>query len=377
LQRVSTHALRSGMKVGRSVYTNEGVILIKAGMHITEKNINRLKILDIPSIYIEDGFVDDIEIKEVISQQTRADAIKRVRDLFNKTEVHSKAGKITVILNEDKLTHIVETLLSEVLNSKDIMISLTDIRAFDDYTFAHSVNVCVLALITGKTLGLSKKSLTQLGIGAVLHDLGKVFIPKEILNKPDTLSVNEFEVVKKHPEDGFKLVKAKGMINDLSASVIFEHHERYNGSGYPRGLKKKQIHLYGRIVGVVDTYDALTADRVYRNAYLPYQAYEMLAGSGDNQFDYEVVKAFLSNIAIYPIGTFVELNTGQVGAVVDVIKGLTHRPKIRVFFEESARPVGHPYEVDLTSELSLMIDKVLKFEDLEKLSTTARRLQFS
>lgn len=197
--------------------------------------------------------------------------------------------------------------------------------------------------------------------------------PKEILNKLGNLTEEEFEIIKRHTEEGYNLVRAKKNISNLAASVIYEHHERVNGTGYPRGIRAEEIHLYSKIVGLVDVYDALTADRIYRKGYMPHQAYEMLAGTGNSQFDFEVLSAFLKNIAMYPVGVFVELNSGQVGTVIKTIKGLTHRPVIRVYFEEKNIPVSKPYEVDLSEELNLMITRVLDFEEVDKLSIKVKK----
>lgn len=368
MRKVPVHRLKPGMKVGRSVITSEGILLIRAGITLSNKIINRLKNMDIPSVYIDDGFINDIELVDVISEETRADALKRVRNIFSNTKIIKKGGKINYILDEKQVSELVNNIIDNLLQRNDILVSLSDIRSYDDYTYGHSVNVCVLALLTGNSLGLTNSSLFQLGAGALLHDLGKIMIPKKILNKPTRLTDEEFDIIKRHTIDGYKLIKSKNSFNHLAASVIYEHHERLNGTGYPRGLKGNDIHLYGKIVGLVDVYDALTADRVYRNAYLPHQAYEMLAGAGDNFFDYEIITAFLKNIAMYPIGSFVELSTGQIGIVVKNIKGLTHRPTVRIYFEKENYPVDNPYEIDLVEKIRVMITKVLDYDEVEKLT---------
>ncbi|KUO53387.1 MAG: hypothetical protein APF76_09095 [Desulfitibacter sp. BRH_c19] len=368
MRKVPADYLRQGMKLGSSVYTNEGIMLLRSGMILTKNAINRLKLMDIPSIYIDDGFIKDIEIENVISDETRNDAIKKVKNIFNNVENKQKCGRVSFILNESKIVGVVEKLLENLLQKPDILVSLSDIRSFDDYTFGHSVNVCTLALLTGNALKLPHSSLVQLGTGAILHDLGKILTPKEILNKPGALTDEEFNIIKMHSEDGYNLIREKSTIGNLATSVILQHHERIDGSGYPSGLKGNKIHLYSKIVGLVDVYDALTADRIYRKAFMPHQAYEMIAGSGDVHYDFEVVKAFLSKIAMYPIGSLVEINTGEVGVVIKTIKGLTHRPIVRIFFQEKNVPLGKPYELDLSTQLNITITKVLDFSEVDKLS---------
>lgn len=368
MRKVPVHYLRPGMKIGSSVFTSEGILLLRSGTFLTKNAVNRLKLMDIPAVFIDDGFIKDVDIAGVISDETRNDAIKKVRNIFGQMEIAKKAQRVCLVLDETKITDVVEKILENLLLRSDVLVSLSDIRTFDDYTYGHSVNVCILALLTGNALNLSRSSLIQLGTGAMLHDLGKILTPKEILNKPGELSEEEFKTIKRHSEDGYMLLREKGKIGSLAASVVREHHERIDGSGYPRGLKGDKIHILSKIVGLVDVYDALIADRVYRKGYMPHEAYEMLAAAVDIIFDFQVVKAFLDNIAMYPIGSFVELDTGQVGAVVKAVKGLTHRPVIRVFFEEKSIPVVKTYEIDLSTKLNVMITRVLDFLEVDKLS---------
>ncbi|WP_084296049.1 HD-GYP domain-containing protein [Desulfitibacter alkalitolerans] len=368
MRKVPVHYLRPGMKIGSSVFSSEGILLLRSGTFLTKNTVNRLKLMDIPAVFIDDGFIKDVEVVDVISDETRNDAIKKVRNIFGQVEIAKKAQRLCLVIDESKITDVVEKILENLLLRNDVLVSLSDIRTFDDYTYGHSVNVCTLALLTGNALKLSHNSLVQLGTGAILHDLGKILTPKDILNKPGALSEEEFNTIKRHCEDGYMLLREKGKVGSLAASVVREHHERIDGSGYPRGLKGDKIHILSKIVGLVDVYDALTADRVYRKGYMPHEAYEMLAAAVDISFDFQVVKAFLDNIAMYPIGSFVELDTGQVGAVVKAIKGLTHRPVIRVFFEDKSIPVVKPYEVDLSTKLNVMINRVLDFLEVDKLS---------
>lgn len=152
MRKVPVYALRPGMKLGRSIFTSDGIMLLRSGMLLTKKSINRLKLMEIPCVYIDDGFDNDVEVSDVVTDEVRSTAIKRVRSIFNKAKVSKKGCSISYVLNESNIRDIVENILENILSRNDVVVSLTDIRSFDDYTYGHSVNVCVLSLITGNAL---------------------------------------------------------------------------------------------------------------------------------------------------------------------------------------------------------------------------------
>lgn len=244
------------------------------------------------------------------------------------------------------------------------MINLSDIRTMDDYTFAHSVNVCILALLTGITLNYSRAALKLLGIGALLHDIGKVCIPLNILNKPGKLTPKEYKEICRHSELGYEMLRQQKGISQVSAQVALQHHERYDGSGYPQGLKGEDIHEFARITGVVDVFDALTADRIYRPAFPNYEAYEMLAAAGNFTHDYKIVEAFLYNIAVYPVGTLVKLNSGDIAVVIGTRRGQSYRPKVKLLFNDSGKAFKEKTIIDLAEELKYSVVRVLSEEEM-------------
>ncbi|MBC7326124.1 MAG: HD-GYP domain-containing protein, partial [Moorella sp. (in: Bacteria)] len=235
--------------------------------------------------YIRDELVGELEVEDIVSEQTRLEAIKTMKEIFAEVPAGGK-GRALQLLDTARIRWVVCRILDDLLDRKELMLNLADIRALDDYTFAHSVNVCILAMVTGLTLNYSRSALLHLGMGALLHDIGKTCIPLDILNKPGRLTMEEYKIVRRHTQYGFDILQMQKGVGPVSALVALEHHERYNGSGYPRGLKGEAIHQFASITGVVDVYDALTADRVYRRAYPSYEAYEMLAGAGNFTHDY-------------------------------------------------------------------------------------------
>lgn len=371
MYRISVDALRPGMKIAKAVYTSDGHILINQGVVVRERYISHLQRLGITSVYVEDDLAVGLVVEDVIDEATRIEAIKTVREFFVSSRQN---GSGRCLIPDEKLEKTVNQILEDLLSQRNLMVNLQDIRAVDDYTFAHSVNVCVLALITGIGLGLSKTQLTHLGMGALMHDIGKVKIPPSIMNKPGKLTDEEFAVMKQHTTIGFEILR--NQISLLTAHVALEHHERYDGSGYPNQLSGNDIHLFARICSVADVFDALTADRVYRKAFPPHEAYEYLAASGGSQFDFHVVSAFLRHVAAYPTGTWVELNTGEIGVVVKTKQGFSTRPVVRLYFgpEPDREQLRPPEDVDLAEVLDRLITRVVPREEVEKIACNLSKL---
>ncbi len=352
--KVNISSLEPGMKIGRTIYGARGEMLIRKGVELTPGHIRKLAQLEVSFVFIDDEsapgtVIPKIVVKDVIADQTRLAAVQQVKNILLETK---ESGRLVT---------------DELLSSSSLMVNLVELRSQDDYTFAHSVNVCVLALMTGITLELDKKELGVLGVGALLHDLGKVKIPDKILNKPDTLTKEEFKIMKKHTVYGYDLIRAAKGLEDVHARIAYQHHECYNGSGYPLGIKEKEFDEYAQIVAISDKFDALTANRVYRNAFPPHEAYEMCAASGNFWFKDHIVEAFLHNIAAYPSGVFIELNDCRIAAVIDTPKGHSMFPRVRVLFNQNRRLLPAPQEIPLSEQSELYITRTISTKEIQSL----------
>lgn len=350
--RISLENTRPGMILARDICSAEGKVLLAAGVRLDERYLARLKELGIPAVYVCDRLTEGIEIVDVVSAETRLQALATVKNLFQEAWDARR-------LNIKGARKTVDNIISEILYNKNALINLAEVRAYDDYTFAHSVNVCVLSIVTGISLNLSRNQLCELGIGALLHDIGKTRIDRNLLNKIEPLSVSEFEVIKKHSAEGFEILRQYPELSLLSAHVAFQHHERFDGSGYPRGLREQEIHAYAMITAVADVFDALTSDRVYCRGFLPHEALDLITTQAGVLFDPVVVNAFLENIAPYPVTTMVQLNTGEIGIVVDVNRGRQHRPVVRVLFDGNLQEIPGFHEIDLAKHENIYIARVL------------------
>lgn len=351
--KLNVQFLKSGMTLAKSIINSNGQILLQEGVRLKESYISKLIGLGISEIYVDIEEAADIVIQDVIREQTRFAAKQIMGQTMNRIYMGEP-------LNAQKILQTVNKILNDLLSNEDIMVNLSDIKAVDDYTFGHSVNVCVLSLIMGIAMDYQKAQLRDLGVGAILHDIGKVAIPQEILNKPGSLTNEEYNVIKTHTQLGYEILKKYTDISSASAMVALTHHERYDGKGYPFGKKAKEIHEFSRVVNIADVYDALTSDRVYKKKILPHQAVEYLTAMGNHQFDYDMVKKFILHIACYPVGTVVALSTGVKAVVVEVNKNYPNRPKVRYLWDREGNPCKQRLEIDLVQVPSVAIVEILE-----------------
>ena len=349
MRKVQIDYVKPGMKLARSIFTSNGNILLGCGVELTQRYIDWLKEKGIFNVYIEDDISEGIEIKDVISDETRIRAEKIVKNVMVDIIENNQ------ISEEFQIKKVVNQIVDELLENKDVLVNLNDMRLMDEYTFGHCVNVCVLSIMTGIAMGYNELRLRDLGVGALLHDVGKMRIPVSILKKPGRLTDNEYDEIKRHTILGFDILRNCDAISKISANTALTHHERCDGTGYPNGLHKDEIHEFSKIVAIADVYDAMTTDRIYRKAVQPYEAVEYLLEMGNTQFDYSIVKIFMNNISIYPEGSGVVLNTGEKGLVVKVNKGFPTRPHVRIIYDRNGHRCNKFEEIDLISHPSVFI----------------------
>lgn len=289
---ISLENAEEGMVLGRNIYSSNGTILIGKGTKLNKNYIYSLKKKGIATVYIEDDNFDDLFIDEIVADDTKKQAMDIISDKIRNLSLAEDK-------NIQEVKDIINIIIDELLSKDDFIIDLVDIRAIDDYTFGHCVNVCILSLITGMCLGYDRKKLIDLGTGAILHDIGKTLIPLQILNKPSRLEPTEYEEIKKHTVYGYEILKNVLNKKDTILDIVLSHHERFDGKGYPNGLVGEEIHEYSRIVAVADVYDALTSNRVYRRKAQNQEAIEYLYTMKHSQFDEKIVDLFVQNVALY------------------------------------------------------------------------------
>jgi putative nucleotidyltransferase with HDIG domain len=254
----------------------------------------------------------------------------------------------------------VANMVESVIRNPDALVCLAQLKKRDEYTVTHSMRVCILALTFGRHLDFTAHELNLLGLGALLHDVGKMKIPEHILNKPDRLTPEEFEIIKSHVPHGVAILESHPGIPAAAIEVARSHHERYNGAGYMHGLQGDHIGLFGSIGAIVDCYDALTSDRVYHAGVSAYDALGLMYAARRKDFHPELLEQFIQCMGIFPIGCLVELNSGSIGVVVSVNRERRLRPRVALVLTPDKKPYLPAKTVDLMQQgTELEIRKVL------------------
>lgn len=312
MRYVAIDDARPGMYLAYDLYDSQGRTVIGGGCELTANYIQRLKEYGFAAVYIDDDISDDINIETIIPPMLRREG-----------EQHVKNCDI------DKLTDVAKQIVAAILPEGRVALDMADLRSYDDYTYAHSVNVAVLCCVLGMGLEMSERDLEFLTTAALLHDLGKLTIPKEILNKPGRLTSEEYKLVKTHPIKSYELIRDSYEISAHVKQTVLLHHENYDGSGYPNGIFGDEQSIFVRVLHVCDVYDALTSKRPYKAGYCPSEAAEYLMGACGIMFDRYVVEKFLQLVPLYPKGTEIRLSNGKSAIVVDNMGGHNLRPVVR------------------------------------------------
>lgn len=350
-----------GTKLGKSIYNEKGKVLLTKGTELTPPLIKRLRKYNISAVYIEDELSEGIEIVEAIPAELRIEAIGLITEGFHIIADLRSSRHVQGMMKSDRVIRSFQKVFRDIhsyLSSNQQALNLlATTKIHEDYVYTHSLNTSMYTCQLAIENGLPIKSIEEIGLGAMLHDLGKVYIPKEILNKPGKLTGEEFDVVKKHCELGFEILRKIDGLPLSVAHCAFQHHERMDGLGYPRGLTENEIHRFAKLLSVADVFEAVTSSRVYRAAMLPHKGLELLYAGSGTQFESRQVQLFKECIAVYPPGLPVKLNDGRVGIVSKYHFRSAGRPEVRIFRDEEGRNVS-PYEIDLTASEHLAVDIV-------------------
>ncbi len=279
-----------------------------------------------------------------------ADEFKRAQKIVSKGKEavvsmfqEARMGKA---IEAEAAAPLVEEISNSVLRNPGALISLARLKTADDYTFMHSVAVCALMIALARQLGLDEQQTREAGMAGLLHDLGKAMIPLEILNKPGKLTDAEFDLVKTHPAEGFKLLLGGTGINEITKDVCLHHHEKVDGSGYPKGLTGETMSIFAKMGAVCDVYDAVTSNRPYKAGWDPAESIKRMA-EWTGHFDPAVFQAFVKSLGIYPIGSLVRLASGKLGVVTEQGEQSLLKPKIKVFFSTKSQAYIKPETIDL------------------------------
>ncbi|MCK8828302.1 HD-GYP domain-containing protein [Natroniella acetigena] len=341
--------------LGKTIYTADGNILLNEGVKLTKKNISKLKSLNIKNVYIKKENLNRkvFHVKEIVPEEVKKEIITCAKSYLN--QAGSETDKVDDS-DRKQILDLIDNVINLITKDDKLFSSLKDVRKLEDELFFHSTNVTILSLLIGKRMDYSDKQLKELGIGAFLHDIGKAKIPAKILHKPGKLTDKEFEEIKKHTTYGYKILKEHEEVPDVSAEIAYQHHERCDGSGYPRGLSAAYIRDYAKIVSIVDVFDSMINDRVYREGIkIPEVIEHLYVSISEKKVHRKIASVFLEIITPYPIGSIVELSIGHKAVVTKVNENNKLRPIVTVL---DLIGLDKSLQIDLSKKTNIMITNV-------------------
>ncbi len=365
MRLIPIDAVKDGAFLAQPLYNDKGQILLAKGTKISSKFREKIKEAGFYTVYILDEYSNE-EIEDIIKPEIRRKTITSVTTVLNhisdsnnpeKNFSHKKKLETNINGGLEQIEELVKNIVDDVFSQKNVMINLVDIKNNDSYTYYHSVNVGILALVLGIGMNMNKMDLYDLVMGSLLHDVGKMFIPKEILNKKGKLTPEEFSIMQEHSSRGFNYLKDHTDLSGKVRIIALQHQEKVDGTGYPYNLKNDQIFPLSRITSIADVYDALTSARPYRNGLHPNEAVEYIMGSGGRYFDMDMVKVFVKKVVPYSVGTIVKLSNQSIGIVESINQEFILRPVIKILKQNNVMVA--PFLCDLKREYNIVIEGIV------------------
>lgn len=365
MKLVKTSTLVPGMILAKDLFQSSGILLLNEGIVLTGDLIKKLEFFHFSEVMVEEPPLSLKEQHEKLIRPQILATHEKVVWMADSIMSSSEPGEIDPKI----LRAMVGDLDSQIDLNSDVLLSLSHLKFYDNYLFSHAVNVCILALLIGKELKLDPDELKDLGLSALLHDVGMVQINTSLYDHNRSLASGELTEIRRHPDYGFKSLYASGKYSERVLYGVWQHHERLDGSGYPKGLKDPEIHLFGKIIAVADVYDACISPRRYRERFIPYDALKNLLGHFQ-LFDLKILKAFVASMAIFPIGSIVKLNSGEIARVIRITYGAPFRPEIQIFFDRNRVKLDQPIRINLSEKeyVQTYIQETLERKEAEEIT---------
>lgn len=389
IKQIRTDQLKPGMYIhDLNCGWMDHPFLVNAFRVRDQATVDKIFNLGIRELYIDTAKGADVR-EAPTEREVNADLERRLQDIARKQpekpiaselkneaararRLHGEANKIVRHMMDDirlgqqiaidRVEPLVENMVDSIFRNQDALLPLARLKNHDDYTFEHSVSVCALLVAFGRGMKLSREVIKEIALGGLLHDVGKARVADAILNKPAKLSDDEFAHMKSHVAQGVALLRQTPGISAAAMQVTSEHHERFDGTGYPGKLAGEGISLYGQMAAIVDVYDAISSDRIYHKGMSPTQALKKLLEWSNHHFDPQLVQSFIRAIGIYPTGTLVQLDSKRMGVVIEQNEKSLLEPTVRIFYHAGKLHYIPPEIVDL----SKVQDRIASFENYEK-----------
>lgn len=342
--------LKGNEILSKNILSDNGTILLNKGTLLNREYISKLKDMGVFFVYVEAENLEDV-CEDKVLLQLKETSVKDIPDFFD--------NMINCNHSDVKSLNSVNNMIDYIIGQKNINLNLYEVSTFDDYTYIHCVDTCIMSVFLGTTLNLNNDQIKELGIASILHDIGKLKVPNEIINKRGSLTDEEYSIIKKHPIYGYDILKQYGSFSKSIMFGLLQHHERFDGNGYPFGISGRNISLYSRIISVCDVFTAVSANRSYRKRFDPNEAYELILSGSGTMFDPDIIIDFKNTFAVYPLGCNVMLSDGVEGFVIKQNKCFPDRPIIRVTYNSLTKEKIAPYEINLIENTSVTIISVL------------------
>lgn len=340
---VSIYDCKPGMQLAEDIYNEEGVLIATENMILDGHTIYLIENLGITRVKVFANNNDMVVVSGTELFRAQYDEnVNTIKGILHDISTGKDIGP-------DRVNHATDSIIFRINENRDIVNCINDMRDSEDYLYTHSINVSLLCMLIGKWLKYDYTRIKSLVTSAFLHDIGKIKIAPEVLNKPGHLTPEEFEEVKKHSSIGYKIAESIPDLNEDILKGILMHHEREDGSGYPFGLKGEQIHQFGKIIAVADIYDAMTSNKSYRKKICPFDVVESIEKDYFGVLDHRVSSVFLHNIASYYIGNFVKLSNGDIGEIIYINSNSVSKPIIKASNQF----------IDLTINKDIRIDELI------------------
>jgi putative nucleotidyltransferase with HDIG domain len=339
----------------------------------SDKGLDVASDMSVVSLDTSDALVE-AQLSEIMSVPRDTAPVSTARELQRAAKICAESKQAVISMFQEArmgkaidvggAQQMVEEITDSVARNPGALISLARLKTVDDYTYMHSVAVCAMMVALAKQLGLDEKATREVGLAGLMHDLGKAAMPMDVLNKPGQLTEAEFDTIKTHPEEGYRMLLSGHNVDPIVLDVCLHHHEKTNGSGYPKGLKSDEISLFAKMGAVCDVYDAITSNRPYKDGWDPAESLRKMAEWSNGHFDTQVFQAFVKSLGIYPIGSLVKLMSGRLAVVIEQTPRSLTMPMVKVFFSTKSNMRVTPEVVDLS--LAGTKDKIVSREDPAK-----------
>lgn len=359
--------LALGYKTAEPIYSRDGHLLLSEGTVISYEILSKLKKHNINYYQTLMELQEETKGEDLIDEATMTSSVNVVKSVFEEVMAKDDKGVKPTIPDDyiQLVTKVIEEIMDILYGSEDLLYTVTELIKSDDYTYRHSVNVTILSILTAKKLGYTELEIKEIALGALLHDIGKALVKDGLIQKEARLSPDEEAEIKRHPELGYKLVKDMDSLPESVKQIILLHHEKLDGSGYPRGITGLSIPKYVRLVTVCDMYDAMTTNRQYRKKMPIYTALEILMKDAVYKIDADIYRKMSSTICIYPHGQGVLLSDGRIGVISYYRHQNPTRPIVKVIdYNLSDRHVD-VQDIDLLRQRTLFIIDTWHLDDFK------------